>query len=180
MIRRPPRSTLFPYTTLFRSPLEGDPILYKVKDGTLKKIINLNFGQSQIPVRYIFTFPGNPYKNIHNYIMAPFYKLPMGFHNTSEFLYFYCAGPKGITNEFLLSRKSMKGVRWTHSDKIPFNLLASDSEYFYGVFMDFSTGTENKVQVSNRNPLKEFLKQKYDLQILEKDSNPEIIKIKFK
>src|SRR3712207_8717824 len=25
MIRRPPRSTLFPYTTLFRSELEGDP-----------------------------------------------------------------------------------------------------------------------------------------------------------
>src|SRR2546426_12552359 len=24
MIRRPPRSTLFPYTTLFRSPLRGD------------------------------------------------------------------------------------------------------------------------------------------------------------
>jgi len=26
MIRRPPRSTLFPYTTLFRSPLLLDPI----------------------------------------------------------------------------------------------------------------------------------------------------------
>src|SRR5256885_13191662 len=25
MIRRPPRSTLFPYTTLFRSPLRADP-----------------------------------------------------------------------------------------------------------------------------------------------------------
>src|SRR2546422_4916150 len=25
MIRRPPRSTLFPYTTLFRSPGRGDP-----------------------------------------------------------------------------------------------------------------------------------------------------------
>src|SRR2546425_5126661 len=25
MIRRPPRSTLFPYTTLFRSPAEGRP-----------------------------------------------------------------------------------------------------------------------------------------------------------
>src|SRR5256885_12326350 len=24
MIRRPPRSTLFPYTTLFRSPVQGD------------------------------------------------------------------------------------------------------------------------------------------------------------
>src|SRR3712207_8350385 len=28
MIRRPPRSTLFPYTTLFRSPADGDhPVL---------------------------------------------------------------------------------------------------------------------------------------------------------
>src|SRR3989442_3692335 len=26
MIRRPPRSTLFPYTTLFRSPLIGEPV----------------------------------------------------------------------------------------------------------------------------------------------------------
>src|SRR2546430_7794110 len=26
MIRRPPRSTLFPYTTLFRSPLSGDGV----------------------------------------------------------------------------------------------------------------------------------------------------------
>src|SRR3712207_7867435 len=26
MIRRPPRSTLFPYTTLFRSGLRGDPV----------------------------------------------------------------------------------------------------------------------------------------------------------
>src|SRR4249920_3963538 len=27
MIRRPPRSTLFPYTTLFRSPHRGRPVL---------------------------------------------------------------------------------------------------------------------------------------------------------
>src|SRR2546429_6224395 len=26
MIRRPPRSTLFPYTTLFRSPWQGQPL----------------------------------------------------------------------------------------------------------------------------------------------------------
>src|SRR2546428_1635119 len=31
MIRRPPRSTLFPYTTLFRSPRVGDPVLKSVK-----------------------------------------------------------------------------------------------------------------------------------------------------
>src|SRR2546422_5212698 len=38
MIRRPPRSTLFPYTTLFRShvtshPLDGDPTVLKVGVG---------------------------------------------------------------------------------------------------------------------------------------------------
>src|SRR5256886_16194075 len=43
MIRRPPRSTLFPYTTLFRSPLHGTrvqvtgavlrPAIYELKEG---------------------------------------------------------------------------------------------------------------------------------------------------
>src|SRR5258708_29120032 len=34
MIRRPPRSTLFPYTTLFRSSLYGYAVLAKNVDGT--------------------------------------------------------------------------------------------------------------------------------------------------
>src|SRR3712207_7686378 len=33
MIRRPPRSTLFPYTTLFRSvPVRGDPVAQQVEE----------------------------------------------------------------------------------------------------------------------------------------------------
>src|SRR3712207_7896496 len=32
MIRRPPRSTLFPYTTLFRSPIEQYTLLHLVGD----------------------------------------------------------------------------------------------------------------------------------------------------
>src|SRR3712207_9003511 len=39
MIRRPPRSTLFPYTTLFRSAVEGvsalEPEVEKLADGAL-------------------------------------------------------------------------------------------------------------------------------------------------
>src|SRR5258708_15532872 len=31
MIRRPPRSTLFPYTTLFRSPRDAVALTYRVK-----------------------------------------------------------------------------------------------------------------------------------------------------
>src|SRR3712207_8140558 len=30
MIRRPPRSTLFPYTTLFRSPVGGDAVTFRM------------------------------------------------------------------------------------------------------------------------------------------------------
>src|SRR5688572_31590662 len=33
MLRRPPRSTLFPYTTLFRSPLEDQPELEGIHVG---------------------------------------------------------------------------------------------------------------------------------------------------
>src|SRR3712207_870893 len=46
MIRRPPRSTLFPYTTLFRSDqgtfLGGDPS-YVQKDKELIRALDLNF-----------------------------------------------------------------------------------------------------------------------------------------
>src|SRR3712207_7254151 len=38
MIRRPPRSTLFPYTTLFRSIREGDGVL--VRDNTAAAIVH--------------------------------------------------------------------------------------------------------------------------------------------
>src|SRR2546429_4804845 len=36
MIRRPPRSTLFPYTTLFRSQISYKSLLYKIKQAGLE------------------------------------------------------------------------------------------------------------------------------------------------
>src|SRR5204862_8304688 len=40
MLRRPPRSTLFPYTTLFRSLLVGAGLLFR----TLRKMLDTNPG----------------------------------------------------------------------------------------------------------------------------------------
>src|SRR2546430_7579757 len=45
MIRRPPRSTLFPYTTLFRSPAEHDPdaaLMLRVKQGDSRAFAELD------------------------------------------------------------------------------------------------------------------------------------------
>src|SRR5258707_7533866 len=38
MIRRPPRSTLFPYTTLFRSPIRYEPALVRRGSNALRSI----------------------------------------------------------------------------------------------------------------------------------------------
>src|SRR5438128_7763043 len=42
MIRRPPRSTLFPYTTLFRSLLEGFPFIQEPPSGDLQERVLIN------------------------------------------------------------------------------------------------------------------------------------------
>src|SRR5256885_16155238 len=46
MIRRPPRSTLFPYTTLFRSAASGDTIQFQF--ATTPVTISLNSGDLEI------------------------------------------------------------------------------------------------------------------------------------
>src|SRR3989454_7126816 len=48
MIRRPPRSTLFPYTTLFRSEVEQ-----KLKDGQLKAAVSSTSLELGIDIGYI-------------------------------------------------------------------------------------------------------------------------------
>src|SRR3712207_8820858 len=56
MIRRPPRSTLFPYTTLFRSlPYPGGPLVDKqAKEGNPRRF---SFAEPQIPA-LDFSFSG--------------------------------------------------------------------------------------------------------------------------
>jgi len=57
MIRRPPRSTLFPYTTLFRSR-PGDLIEISTSDSAVLQVIAVN-GQSPY-VRFDWDFPVCP------------------------------------------------------------------------------------------------------------------------
>src|SRR5437588_9422035 len=52
MIRRPPRSTLFPYTTLFRSLLEGFPFIQEPPSGDLQERVLIrhhDYDQKAVP-----------------------------------------------------------------------------------------------------------------------------------
>src|SRR2546429_6773968 len=51
MIRRPPRSTLFPYTTLFRSPVYSNSTLCPV--GTRRNQEDFMFRPPQLPYRLL-------------------------------------------------------------------------------------------------------------------------------
>src|SRR3712207_9174130 len=67
MIRRPPRSTLFPYTTLFRSPMQGlaDLMTMKEKLGdTNRKKVSIIWAYAtthkkpiSVPVTQVLLFP---------------------------------------------------------------------------------------------------------------------------
>ena len=48
MIRRPPRSTLFPYTTLFRSYIKDEGAIIFAKENQLEKIEDLDLAQNEI------------------------------------------------------------------------------------------------------------------------------------
>src|ERR1035441_6640126 len=58
MIRRPPRSTLFPYTTLFRSP--NDPLLYERLANFLEQN-NLSAQEEQIYQQALAKFQDSSY-----------------------------------------------------------------------------------------------------------------------
>src|SRR5436190_13008376 len=51
MIRRPPRSTLFPYTTLFRSLSAGSPSLRKMGEDGEKELFFCGQPEMKIPFR---------------------------------------------------------------------------------------------------------------------------------
>src|SRR5256885_12957723 len=51
MIRRPPRSTLFPYTTLFRSRTRPQAVTASTGEKTVIYVPRVNYRQCLIPVR---------------------------------------------------------------------------------------------------------------------------------
>lgn len=161
----------------FIRPLEGERSLLKIKNGNLIPTYLIDFGEKEIPEKYIYNFKGTVAQHIPKFIKSPFYKLPIGFLDTPDMIYFKSVGPEGKTHEFLLNKSDLKGVQWSHSDKLHFALNCSDSNYFYGVYTDVEISRED--QARPRNPLREYLVKRLKLKPILVDGNPTLIAIKF-
>src|SRR2546422_7139235 len=59
MIRRPPRSTLFPYTTLFRSETLGLPLSVPENSADERQAYGTALGQLHAGQRYLFKLHGS-------------------------------------------------------------------------------------------------------------------------
>src|SRR2546430_13337361 len=74
MIRRPPRSTLFPYTTLFRSMFDkeaGKPLNFDDKRSFITRIFSGHVGVdgpslTALMNRYVFNYSGAPLKGLRS------------------------------------------------------------------------------------------------------------------
>lgn len=159
---------------------QTDNICYRVKDGKVHPFMKIDFKEKGIPRRYVQVEAEGGY-DIQKFLYAPYYKLPIYFHETQSQLYFTCAGPEDANNIFyLMNKKTLTGISWKVDGSSNPNLVlgdASDENYFYFVYHDY-----NKYDISNlpedMDPLKKYLISRKNIMI-EEDANPLIVKIKF-
>lgn len=162
----------------FIRPLEGDNLLYKIVRGKVNHYMRIDFGESAVPQKFIYSFGDDPWENISSYILSPYFKLMMGFADNKDKMYFYCAGELGNSYEFLFCKETLKGVYWVDSSSTPFRFQSADSVYFYGFYYPY-VNELNENSITPISPVYEFLKIEKELMKKGHD-NPILVKVKFK
>lgn len=162
-------------------PQTGDNICFRIKSGEVYPFVKIDFKEKGIPCRYI-KFETNNGFDIQRFLYAPYYKLPIYFHETRNQFYFTCAGPKDANNIFfLINKETLTGISWKVIGLSNPNLVigyASDDSYFYYIFHDYNE--YDKFNLPNDiDPLKKYLITQKDIKLYGEDSNPLIVKIKF-
>lgn len=162
-------------------PQTGDNICYRIKDGKVQPFVKIDFKEKGIPANYI-KFETNGGYDIQRFLYAPYYKLPIYFHETQNQFYFTCAGPKDANNIFfLVNKKTLTGISWKVIGLSNPNLVlgyASDDNYFYYIFHDYNEYDKSNLP-NDMDPLKKYLVAQKKIRLEGEDSNPLIIKIKF-
>lgn len=161
-------------------PLQGDNICYKITDGKVNPFVTIDFKDQYLPSRHIHPKPGEGFPT-QEYMHTNYYKLPIYMHNTVDYFYFACCGPKAKEMYYIFSLKTNKGIRWVsdpNEDNV-FLFKASDSTFLYGVYDDYKDYTRQEQQTME-NTLKKYILEKNNISLINGQQNPAIIKIKFK
>lgn len=160
-------------------PPDGEHVCYRIRNGQLEGFLKIDFKEKNIPVRYVKQQPGKNY-DIPKFMYSPYFKLPIYFQDTKQYLYFTCAGPDATSHYFVVDKSTLNGIHWEQSEEDDSSLVlmrAADEDYFYCVFHEY-----NHVETLSPSidPLKKYLMVEKGIKLEGEDSNPLLLKIKFK
>ena len=158
-------------------PLEGDNVLYKIKNGEVTAVCGIDFGKEQVPDGYIYN---NGQLDYGRFINSKYFKGIFYVHDTKEQLFFTVMGPDGNPNNFLYGSDMKSGIYWVDDiiDSVsPPIFIASDEKGFYVSFPSVKYLLDKEPE--QMNPLTRYMMSEYKRQQIECNDNPLLVRLEF-
>lgn len=163
-------------------PQEGDNVVYKISNGNISSIYQIDFQDKAIPSRYIFREKDDLGLGMKNYMISSYYKLPIYIHDTPELFYFCAVGKNGSPHNFLYFLDDKQGIHWEDgvSKNIPMNIMASDEKFMYAAFQGLIAGNYQEIPENEKSPLLNYVVPKFKEKNFKENNNPYLVQLKFK
>lgn len=166
--------------TLVR-PQEGENILWRLDARGLSPECGIHFGDRNVPHRHFLDFGADAWVGFMRMWRSDYFKAPMFVHDTRRLLFFSAAGPQAVQYDFLIDRRSGKGIRWRMpaDDGGRFETMycmASDEKSLYWVYSDYGECPDSDPAM---HPLHRYLRE-HGAPVLPEDANPVLVRVRFK
>jgi len=152
-------------------PQNSRHIFYELTESGPVPSYKIDFGKKNIPDRYYYSTAG---EDVGRYMVAAYYKLPMGLCRTDTHLYFHCCGPDASDVNYIYDEETGRGINWIsgpmdHTARI----LAATEEEFLVLYQNLEGGLPEVGALANFIR-KEYLKLGFD------DENAQyIVRVRF-
>lgn len=129
------------YNRYYLRPQSSDHIFRLLTPDGPQPAYRIDFGTENIPPRYFFDSVN---ENLGDYLMSPYYKIPMELHETSSHIVFRVAGPSAHEITILYDKESLHGIMWENDpNDMSLQILAADDEWFYTIMPTVPNDTES-------------------------------------
>lgn len=114
--------------TYYLRPQNSQSVFYKLEQDSVSPAFRIDFGEKRMPSRYYYNVAD---EDIGEYMMSDYYKLPMDYHDTKDYVYCRFCGPQASECSLVYSRKTRKCIAWenTNSD-VDHRIVGSDNDNF--------------------------------------------------